>query len=65
MVENNIQYFFEENNIGWMHPLIGNTDLSKIQHHQFLSDDTIIICSDGGLKDDNGSYGTLMFDLSM
>jgi ribonuclease HI len=41
-----------------MTPLIGNTDLSTIQHHIHQQDDTIEICSDGGLKDNIGSYGT-------
>jgi hypothetical protein len=55
--DNTISLYFEQSNLGWSDPLIGAINTTGLQNHQFNNNDTIILCSDGGLKDNIGSYG--------
>jgi ribonuclease HI len=55
-----LEQFIKDQPVDWYSPLLEHINFVGISHHQFSEDDEIIICSDGGLQNQVGSYGVVM-----
>jgi hypothetical protein len=55
-----IRSYFETPKEKWMKPFTQPVELTDMIEHQFTNEDKIILCCDGGLKDDVGSFGMIV-----